>query len=146
MYKRIDPAVKDRIIDKIKNDGMTVREASNEFGISTKAIYNWIGAKGRFEPGALEMSKLRRENEALKQIIGQLLLDSERGKKIVKIKRLTMDDDKGIRPPSKTVLARKLGVDKSYICRIEKGEVNPTLDSINKLAHVLGVEAWEMLK
>ena len=81
MYKRIDPAVKDRIIDKIKNDGLTVREAANEFGISVKAIYNWIGAKGRTEPCALEMSKLRRENEALKQIIGQLLLDSERGKK-----------------------------------------------------------------
>lgn len=81
MYKRIDPAVKDRIIDKIKNDGMSVREASTEFGISVKAIYNWIGAKGRIEPGALEMGKLRRENECLKQIIGQLLLDSERGKK-----------------------------------------------------------------
>lgn len=81
MYKRIDPAIKDRIIDKIKNDGMSVKEASVEFGISIKAIYNWIGAKGRVEPGALEMGKLRRENECLKQIIGQLLLDSERGKK-----------------------------------------------------------------
>ena len=81
MHRKIDPAVKDRIIDKIKNDGLTVREASKEFGVSTNAIYNWIGAKGRSDPGALEMSKLRRENEALKQIIGQLLLDSERGKK-----------------------------------------------------------------
>lgn len=81
MHRKIDPAIKDRIINKIKNDGLTVREASKEFGISTNAIYNWIGAKGRSDPGALEMSKLRRENEALKQIIGQLLLDSERGKK-----------------------------------------------------------------
>lgn len=81
MHRKIDPAVKNRIIDKIKNDGLTVREASKEFGVSTNAIYNWIGAKGRSDPGALEMSKLRRENEALKQIIGQLLLDSERGKK-----------------------------------------------------------------
>ncbi|PWB38763.1 MAG: hypothetical protein C3F02_02535 [Parcubacteria group bacterium] len=81
MHRKIDPDVKDRIIDKIKNDGMTVKEASVEFGVSTNAIYNWIGAKGRTEPGTLEMSKLRRENEALKQIIGQLLLDSERGKK-----------------------------------------------------------------
>jgi transcriptional regulator with XRE-family HTH domain len=43
-------------------------------------------------------------------------------------------------------VSRRLGVDKSYICRIEKGQVNPTLTNINKLAHVLGVEAWEMLK
>ena len=40
----------------------------------------------------------------------------------------------------------RLGVDKSYICRIEKGEVNLTLTNINKLAHILGVEAWEILK
>ena len=81
MYKRIDPAIKDRIIDKIKNSGLTVREASVEFGISPHAIYNWIGSKGRTGPGVLEIGKLRRENETLKQIIGQLLLDSERGKK-----------------------------------------------------------------
>ncbi len=81
MYKRIDPAIKERIIDKIKNSGLTVREASAEFGISVHAIYNWIGAKGRTEPGVLEIGKLRRENETLKQIIGQLLLDTERGKK-----------------------------------------------------------------
>ena len=81
MNKRIDPAIKDRIIDKIKNEGLSVRAASVEFGISTNAIYNWIGAKGRIEPGAIEMGKLRRENECLKQIIGQLLLDNERGKK-----------------------------------------------------------------
>lgn len=81
MYKKIAPAAKSRIIDKIKNGGMSVREASAEFGISANAIYNWIGARGRIEPGALEMGKLRRENRCLKQIIGQLLLDGERGKK-----------------------------------------------------------------
>ena len=81
MRKRIDPEIKDRIIAKIKNDGLTVKEASAEFGISTKAIYNWIGVHGRAEPGVLELSRLKRENECLKQIIGQLLLDNERGKK-----------------------------------------------------------------
>lgn len=81
MYKRIDSTIKDRIIDKIKNDGMSVREASNEFGVSVKAIYNWIGVRGRVEPGVIELGKLRRENECLKQIIGQLLLDNQRGKK-----------------------------------------------------------------
>lgn len=81
MRKRIDPEIKDRIIDKIKKSGLSVRDASVEFGISTHAIYNWIGAKGRSDPGVLEMGKLRRENESLKQIIGELLLDSKRGGK-----------------------------------------------------------------
>jgi transposase-like protein len=81
MYKKIEPQIKERIINKIKDEGLSVRDASKEFGISTNAIYNWIGAKGRSDPGVLEMSKLKRENETLKQIIGQLLLDGERGKK-----------------------------------------------------------------
>lgn len=81
MYKRINPEIKERIINKIKNEGLSVREASREFGISIKAIYNWIGAQGRAEPNALLIGKLRRENEFLKQILGQLMLDTERGKK-----------------------------------------------------------------
>jgi len=81
MYKRIDQEIKDRIIDKIKNEGMSVQNASKEFNVSAKAIYTWIGARGRVEPGVLELAKLKRENNALKQIIGQLMLDSEKGKK-----------------------------------------------------------------
>jgi len=81
MNRKINPEIKDRIIAKIKNDGLSVREAAAEFGISTNAIYNWIGAKGRSEPGLLELAKLKRENEFLKQLLGQLLLDQERGKK-----------------------------------------------------------------
>jgi transposase-like protein len=81
MYKRIDQEIKDRIIGKIKNEGLSVLDASKEFGVSAKAIYAWIGSKGRVEPGALEFARLRRENNALKQMIGQLMLDSDRGKK-----------------------------------------------------------------
>jgi transposase-like protein len=81
MNKKINPEIKDRIINKIRNEGLSVKEASAEFGISTNAIYNWIGTRGRVQPGLLELAKLKRENECLKQIIGQLLLDNERGKK-----------------------------------------------------------------
>jgi transposase len=81
MNRKINPEIKDRITAKIKNDGLSVREAAAEFGLSTKTIYTWIGAKGRVEPGVIEMGKLRRENEFLKQLLGQLLLDNERGKK-----------------------------------------------------------------
>jgi len=40
MYRRIDPAVKDRIIEKIKNEGITVRQAADEIGVGVKAVYN----------------------------------------------------------------------------------------------------------
>lgn len=37
-------------------------------------------------------------------------------------------------------------IDRAYICRVEKGQVNPTLENLNKLSHALEVEAWELLK
>lgn len=41
---------------------------------------------------------------------------------------------------------RSSKIDRAYICRVEGGHVNPTLDNLDKLAHALGVEAWELLK
>lgn len=81
MYHRIDPELKGRIIAKIKTEGLSVKQAAEEFGISVKAIYNWIGAKGTIEPGLVELNRLRREIGELKQIIGSMTLTMERGKK-----------------------------------------------------------------
>lgn len=41
---------------------------------------------------------------------------------------------------------RKSKIDRAYICRVESGHINPTLKNLNKLAHALGVETWELLK
>ena len=81
MARKIDQEIKERIIKKIKSEGLSVMDASREFNISNNTIYGWIGAKGIIEPGLVEMNKLRRENNELKQIIGALTLNMERGKK-----------------------------------------------------------------
>lgn len=81
MSKRINEEIKQKIINKIRNDGLSVPKAAEEFGISPNAIYNWIGAKAKGEPSILEISKLKKENAELKQIIGGLTLNMERGKK-----------------------------------------------------------------
>lgn len=81
MSKRISEEIKQKIINKIRNDGLSVSKAAQEFGISPNAIYNWIGAKSKGEPSILEISKLKKENAELKIIIGGLTLDMERGKK-----------------------------------------------------------------
>jgi transposase-like protein len=81
MSKRINKEIKQKIINKIRNEGLSVPKAAEEFGISPNAIYNWIGTKAKGEPSILEMSKLRKENAELKQIIGGLTLNMERGKK-----------------------------------------------------------------
>ncbi|MFA5124285.1 MAG: helix-turn-helix transcriptional regulator [Patescibacteria group bacterium] len=41
---------------------------------------------------------------------------------------------------------RSSRIDRAYICRVESGRVNPTLENLYKLANALGVEAWELLK
>ncbi len=47
---------------------------------------------------------------------------------------------------SQGALARLLEVDKGYISNIESGKKNPTLATIAKLADVLGVSVYELLK
>lgn len=81
MAKRIDKELKNRIIEKLKSEGLSVRQASSEFGISTNTLYGWLDRTAGGDPSALEVAKLRRENNELKQLIGGLTLNMERGKK-----------------------------------------------------------------
>lgn len=43
-------------------------------------------------------------------------------------------------------VARRLGVDRSFVSNIEKGKNNPTLSTITSLAKVLDVPTTELLK
>ena len=81
MSKRIEQAIKDRVIDKLKREGLTVKQASTEFGLSPNTIYGWLGTRATGDPSVMEIAKLRRENNELKQLIGGLTLNMERGKK-----------------------------------------------------------------
>lgn len=81
MSKRINGQVKSKIIERIRNEGLSVPKASEEFNISRNTIYAWIGSRSKGEPSILEIAKLKKENNELKQIIGSLALDMERGKK-----------------------------------------------------------------
>lgn len=40
MAKRISQEIKDKIVEKIKNDGLSAGQAAKEFGISANTIYN----------------------------------------------------------------------------------------------------------
>ena len=80
MARKISQDIRDKIVDKIKNDGMSAIKAAQEFGISTNTIYNWLG-KGKIGSDTLEIGKLKRENQQLKMIIAELMLDSSKGKK-----------------------------------------------------------------
>lgn len=70
---RVAPDVKEQIINRIKNDGVTVAQAAQEHGISENTIYGWI-AKKVDGVSYSEIIKLKRENAQLLQLVGEITL------------------------------------------------------------------------
>ena len=81
MARLTDQDLKNRLLEKLKSDGLTVAQAETEFGVPRNTIYGWLRKKTVGDPSVLEIAKLRRENNELKQIIGAFALDTERRKK-----------------------------------------------------------------
>lgn len=71
---RIAPEVKKQIINRIKNDGITVVQAAKDHGISEATIYTWIAKNTEGQPSLGEIIKLKRENEQLFRLVGEMTL------------------------------------------------------------------------
>jgi len=71
---RIAPEVKEQIINRIKNDGVSVAEAAKDHGISDQTIYGWIAKKVEGQPTLSELLKLKRENAQLPTLVGEMTL------------------------------------------------------------------------
>jgi transposase len=78
-----DPTVKSEIISKIRDDGMSVREASVQYAVSSKTIYRWL-KEGVVDGNAnliLENNRLRKENEQLYNLLGRATAENKRPKR-----------------------------------------------------------------
>lgn len=73
--------VKQQILDRLKNEGVPVVKLAEEHGIHPSTIYNWLGGQSTGAPSALEMAKLRRQNQLLSELVGRLTLELEATKK-----------------------------------------------------------------
>ncbi len=75
--------IKDEVISKIKAEGLTGAEAGRRYGINPKNIYRWLmeGIGGGNTHNLFELNRLKRENKELKEMIGKLVFEKERGKK-----------------------------------------------------------------
>lgn len=80
MFKKVPTQTKEEILAKIK-EGAIVSETAEKYGISPKTVYNWLRNQVRPDVSFTEYSRLKRENEELKRIIGLITLELERGKK-----------------------------------------------------------------
>ena len=71
---RVAPDVKEQILGRIKNEGVSIAEAAKEHGITSRIIYKWLGMGAQGAPTYGEVSKLRKENAELKQLVGEITL------------------------------------------------------------------------
>jgi len=70
----ISKEVKEQIINRIKNDGVSVVHASKEHGIHEKTIYGWTANKVEGQPTLSENIKLKREVDQLYKLVGEMTL------------------------------------------------------------------------
>lgn len=72
---RVSREKRKEIINKIQQ-GRAVKDVADEYGLSSKTIYGWLGGgvEGK-KSDTLEVSRLRRENEALTTLLGRLTFE-----------------------------------------------------------------------
>jgi len=74
MSKSPVPAdIKRQILDRIKQGEVSITQIAQEHGLSDKTIYRWLSKGATSAPSWLELNKLKKENSALKELLGILL-------------------------------------------------------------------------
>ncbi len=82
MRHRIAKEIKEEIIGKIQS-GERVVALSAQYAVSSKTIYSWLRQDtGESVVSMLEFNKLKRENEELKRLVGELTLTMHVQKKL----------------------------------------------------------------
>jgi len=82
MPNAISKDIREQVMSRVREGKETVVEIARQHGLKVNTIYGWIGKSVNGAGSSLlEMSRLKKENIRLKQLLGQLFLDMERGKK-----------------------------------------------------------------
>jgi transposase-like protein len=71
---KIAKEIKDEIINKLKHEGQSVAELATKYGISSRTIYAWLGTKATGSVSLIEFNRVKKENDQLKQLIGDITL------------------------------------------------------------------------
>lgn len=79
--KYVSADVKKQIIDRLKNDGISVAQLAGEHGIAPRTIYDWLSKGAKALPTWLELNKLKRENQALKELLGRITYEMSMAQK-----------------------------------------------------------------
>ena len=81
MMKRIPKEIREEILVKARA-WEKIAALAKQYGISDRTIYGWLRKDtGEDVISTLKYNKLKRENQELKRLIGELTLDMSLGKK-----------------------------------------------------------------
>ncbi len=69
------------MLKKIKEEGVTVVGAAENYGISTKTIYNWLYRSATGSPSFQEVARLKRQNQELMALVGELTMKLSQAQK-----------------------------------------------------------------
>lgn len=70
---RIAREVREQILNRVKNEGVSVADAATEHGVNPATVYEWL-KEGIEGTPSLELVKLKRENIELKLLVADMLL------------------------------------------------------------------------
>ena len=83
MFKAIPKEIREQVLSRIKNDGVTAGQAANDAGISPKTVYGWLTKESiATNCNQLELSRLKRERQGLYEIIGKLTVEVQKSKRV----------------------------------------------------------------
>jgi len=78
---KISPEIKEQILKRVKEGGLTIPKIAEEHGISPNTIYGWLSNKVKAQPGWREFSKLQKDNKELLALVGELTIKLSQTKK-----------------------------------------------------------------
>lgn len=73
MAAQVPKEIRAEILAKIKSGGKA-SEVANQYGVSPKTVYGWLGGEARSHVSFLAYQKLKRERDGLLALVGELVL------------------------------------------------------------------------
>lgn len=77
----ISKDIKDQVLARVREGKDTVVEIARQHGLKISTVYAWISRSVSAGSPLLQVARLKKQNRSLKQIIGNLMLEMESGKK-----------------------------------------------------------------
>lgn len=81
MSDPIKKEIKEEILFRIKNEGLAVVKAADQYGINRRTIYGWLSTAGVTNPSSQKIREQQNEINKLYTIIGKLSTELNRLKK-----------------------------------------------------------------